>query len=335
METDRLPPDRGPPTLLVKITDDPQMEDSNITEYKNTGDPANLSQVSQKYPSIVPMDCGDSVSTNLLHSNTVEDRPSLDPNLNNRNTTVDSCNFHDSNKTVSPCDKSASDNEGNKNVPDDVQKRQERFNDLAKNRYRITDPAPYYVYVEHTEKNVGRLFPIRVGHYLYEHEEFRSGITDIVPIGVNRVKIITKTCNIANKLVDHPSLSKNKLRSYIPTYYTQRKGVVKLVDTMFSNEYLWENIQCEQEIVEIKRLRRKFINRDTGKEELVDRQMIVITFLGSVIPDKIRINFCSFSVEPWVYPVVRCFQCLRFGHIAAQCKGKPRCSRCGLDGHNH
>lgn len=342
MEENRLPPDRGPPNWLVDVSPDSEMADPSavVEETNSSGAANNLNEVTFSSESSQSVDGKDLVSNNLLPS--YSNSESCSNLKESRNYIVDhnsSIQDSPSSSHLSSDDKNTKnyDTSGSKNSPDDnfIHKRQERFNELAKNKYRITDPAPYYVYVEHVDKNIGRLFPIRVGHFLYQHEEFRSGITDIVPIGVNRVKIIAKTFNIANKLIDHPVLIENKLRSYVPTFYTQKKGVVKLVDTMFNNEYLWNNIQSEQEIVEIKRLRRRTFNRETGKEEFVDRQTLVITFLGSVLPSKIRINFCTFPVEPWIYPVVKCFACLRFGHVADQCKGKLRCSRCGLEGHDH
>lgn len=294
MNSEKLPPDRGPPSEIMDLTGD---EGLNILDCVN----------------IENSDKGSSTNnTNFSNSDQVSIL-----NLSSISDTIKS-----------------TDNEENKSLSEDNIKIQERFNELSKNKYRITDPGPYYVYVEHAEKKVGRLFPIRVGHYLFQNEDLRNDIKDIIAVGINRVKIVVNTYRVANKLVDHPTLLKHNLRSYIPNYFTQKKGVVKLVDTMFDIDYLKNNIFCEQEIVDIKRLQRKIVNKETGKEEKIDRQMIQITFLGSTIPSKIRINFCLFPVEPWIHPVVKCYSCLRFGHVASQCKGKSRCSRCGTEGHN-
>lgn len=294
MNLEKLPPDRGPPSELMDFLQDVQ---------KNPPDCVNSNN----------LDKGSSLNVENL------DRADNEGNVNlsfNTNT------------------QKSSDNEDNRSLSDDHKKRQEYFDELARNKYRVTDPGPYFVYVEHSEKKIGRLFPIRVGHYLYQSEDLRNNVKDIVSVGINRVKIVVSTYSVANRLVDHPTLLKYNLRSYIPTYFTQKKGVVKLVDTTFDLDYLRNNIHCEQEIVDIKRLQRRVVNKETGKEETVDRQMIQITFLGSTIPSRIRINFCIFPVEPWVHPVVKCFSCLRFGHVASQCKGKSRCSRCGAEGHS-
>lgn len=37
----------------------------------------------------------------------------------------------------------------------------------------------------------------------------------------------------------------------------------------------------------------------------------------------------SFSVRPYVPDLLRCYKCQKFGHVAAVCRGKQWCARCG------
>ncbi len=37
----------------------------------------------------------------------------------------------------------------------------------------------------------------------------------------------------------------------------------------------------------------------------------------------------SFLVRLYVPPPLRCYKCQKFGHVAAVCRGKQRCTRCG------
>lgn len=39
----------------------------------------------------------------------------------------------------------------------------------------------------------------------------------------------------------------------------------------------------------------------------------------------------SFVVRLYIPPPLRCYRCQRYGHIAAVCKGKQRCPKCGGD----
>lgn len=198
------------------------------------------------------------------------------------------------------------------------------------NRYRATDQGPFYVYVEHKTKNIGRLFPIRVGSYLYVNKVYKNAIMDVNTIGRNRVKVILNSRKAANDLVGHELLIKQDLISYIPKFYTERKGVVRMVDTFFSEEYLVNAIECDREVSSVKRMTRKVKDKNTGELITVDRQMIVVSFQGTTLPQNIRINGVNFPVEVYRYPVVMCTLCLRYGHSATLCKStKVRCKKCG------
>lgn len=196
------------------------------------------------------------------------------------------------------------------------------------NKYRPGDSGPYFVYVEHENKNIGRLFPVRVGHYLFNNLSFKNNVTDIKSIGLNRVKIIFKDYASANLLVNHDIMKNNNLIAYIPKIFTHKKGVIKMIDTYFDEGYLKEHIVSTKEIVEVQRLKRRVVDSD-GTVKYIPRQIIVATFLGNSIPVSVQINLCNFIVEPYVYPVVQCYRCLRFGHTAKQCKDKKdKCKKC-------
>lgn len=198
------------------------------------------------------------------------------------------------------------------------------------NRYRIGDQGPYYVYVEHKTKNIGKLFPIRVGSYLYINDAYKKTITDIKTVGRNRVKVILNSRKAANELVNHELLLKNNLISYIPKFYTQRKGIVRMVDTYFSEDYLLNSIECDRAVLSVKRMTKKVTDKNTGEAKTVDRQIIIVSFLGTTLPPFLRINGVNFPVEAYRYPVILCTACLRYGHTATLCKSTSRkCRRCG------
>lgn len=198
------------------------------------------------------------------------------------------------------------------------------------NRYKATDQGPFYVYVEHKTKNIGRLFPIRVGSYLYVNDTYKKAIVDVKTVGRNRVKVVLNSRKAANDLVSHELLIKQDLISYIPKFYTERKGVVRMVDTYFSEEYLLNSIECDREVLGVKRMTRKVTDKNTGDLKTIDRQIIVVSFQGTMLPQSIRINGVNFPVEVYRYPVVMCTLCLRYGHTATLCKStKIRCKKCG------
>lgn len=203
------------------------------------------------------------------------------------------------------------------------------------NKYKITDNGPYYVFVEHRDKNLGRLYPMRVGYYLRLSNEYKKSIIDIKIMGRNRVKVILDNFRAANEMINNDLLTKNGLLAYVPKFYTQKKGLVRMVDTFFSDDYLLRNIECNRKVLEVKRLERKVVDEE-GKEKLVKRQMVVISFQGNELPQCIRINGVNFHVEPYIHPVVQCHKCLRYGHISKLCKNDDscckKCSRVHNDG---
>lgn len=228
--------------------------------------------------------------------------------------------------TGSPEDKPADMDisEGDKDLVDNnTQKRVYNF----ENKYKSSDTGPYFVYVEHAEKNIGRLFPIKVGHYLFHCERFKNDVLDIKPVGFNRVKVIFKTGQIANALINHRIVKENGLVAYIPEYYTHRKGVIRMVDTQFSEEDLKSAIVSSQKVIEVKRMVRKVIKPD-NTIEYKPRQVIVVTFLGNSLPQSVKINVVNFQVTNYIYPVVQCFNCYRYGHTSKLCRGNTRCRSC-------
>lgn len=55
----------------------------------------------------------------------------------------------------------------------------------------------------------------------------------------------------------------------------------------------------------------------------------MIHFDEDKLPSKVFLGFMSFSVRPYVPDLLRCYKCQKFGHVAAVCRGKQWCARCG------
>lgn len=205
--------------------------------------------------------------------------------------------------------------------------RNTKFFNLTKDKYYNFQSI--YVFIEKTDnQKIGRLHPLYVGHILHKKLNLKKVITSIDRIGINRVKVGLKSAKDANDLVNNKMLETENLRAFIPNNLLLRKGLIKGVDTYFNEEYLKENIECESNILEIMRLKRKTIIE--GKASLVPRQLIVLTFEGNILPNQIIINSVIFPVEPFVQRVTQCFKCLRYGHVADQCRStNSLCVNCG------
>lgn len=61
---------------------------------------------------------------------------------------------------------------------------------------------------------------------------------------------------------------------------------------------------------------------------ITDSLSIVITFEEDKLPERVFVGYMSYEVKMYIPPPLRCFKCQKYGHVAAVCKGKQRCSRC-------
>ena len=190
--------------------------------------------------------------------------------------------------------------------------------------------GPYYAYLQHENKNIGRLHEMVVGHILHKDLGLKKSIKEISRAGINRIKVEMHTVKDIINLVNNPLLKSKQLHCFVPKHLTERRGVVRYVDTSFSEEFLMENIESTSIVKQVKRVKKKIIKED-GSVVFADRQTIIITFEGNKTPPYVFINSCRREVSPYVYSVVRCFKCLRFGHVMAQCRSsEQRCKTCGI-----
>lgn len=56
---------------------------------------------------------------------------------------------------------------------------------------------------------------------------------------------------------------------------------------------------------------------------------MLLDFQERVLPDKVTVGYMRYNVRAYVPPPLRCFKCQKYGHIAAACKGKQKCGKCG------
>lgn len=78
-------------------------------------------------------------------------------------------------------------------------------------------------------------------------------------------------------------------------------------------------------VVEVRRLK---MNRNGERS---DSSSVMFKFEERVLPDKVYVGYMSYGFRPFIPPLLRCFKCQQFGHVAAVCKGKQRCGRCARD----
>lgn len=58
---------------------------------------------------------------------------------------------------------------------------------------------------------------------------------------------------------------------------------------------------CNEQVIKLQRMNRKNKDED-GSQILVDKQVVIVTFLGNKLPQKIKKNLSYFTVEPYIQP---------------------------------
>ncbi len=102
------------------------------------------------------------------------------------------------------------------------------------------------------------------------------------------------------------------------------RGVITGIPVNVQTDAIIANIK-HVKVCEAKRLKTKRFG------DICDSLSVMLTFEGETLPDKVFVGFMSYMVKLYIPPPLRCYKCQRFGHIAAVCKGKKRCSMCGRD----
>ncbi|KAF9421452.1 hypothetical protein HW555_002667 [Spodoptera exigua] len=105
-------------------------------------------------------------------------------------------------------------------------------------------------------------------------------------------------------------------------------GVVKNIDLDIDDKEFQESLECEYQVISVRRLKRLI---DT--EGWVDSESVRLCFKSSTLPPYVCIYGCRFKVEPYTFPVTQCSACWRYGHLLKMCPTKKNlCPKCG-EGH--
>ncbi|CAG9829823.1 unnamed protein product [Diabrotica balteata] len=197
-----------------------------------------------------------------------------------------------------------------------------------KNKYSSTDQGPYYVFVQSKEGNIGKFHKISTARLILNAEpEIRDNILNISVTGRNKVKVELNSFNSANKLVESKVFQEKNYEAYIPTFFTYKKSVIKSIDKDIKDDDLLNIIKPKYgnnfKVYEVRRIKRKV------NGELLPTMAVIVTFKGQMIPKQVVIEKIIYDVEIYVPRVIQCRQCMRYGHVSAQCRGNVRCGKCG------
>lgn len=199
--------------------------------------------------------------------------------------------------------------------------------------YSDSDEAPFLVHVTRSVGDISSgtvLSPIKFGHFLFSNK-IKNIIADGVKrVGRNRISVEFKSGCDANSFLSNPALSHAKYSASIPSYTCSRMGIVRGVPVEWSLEDIVNSIRVPSGFGSITRARR--LNKKSHSEEnsisYIPTQSVVLTFKAQKLPSHVYCFYTSLPVEPYILPSIQCQKCCRFGHIASQCRSKPRCFVC-------
>ena len=210
----------------------------------------------------------------------------------------------------------------------------ERINKInINNRFQEDNPGPYYIFVEHKYLNVGRIHPMKLNEILTQLGEDEKHVVELYPVGRNLIKLEISNANAANRIVENNFFEQNNLVAYVPLNLTEKKGIIRGVDTGYTEEQLMNLINSPIKVLKIERLYRKVKSKINENEMVrVPRQMIKVTFAKRELPQFVFFGKLRCTVDTYYSPVIQCFSCLLYGHTSTQCKSKKiRCKNCGKE----
>jgi hypothetical protein len=109
---------------------------------------------------------------------------------------------------------------------------------------------------------------------------------------------VLKTALAANSLVREKLFSDNELTAYIPQHLTEKKAIVRGVDTKLTESQLTTLIESEVPVLGVRRMTR-LVEQD-GEKIKIPRQTIVVTFAGLSVPKAVTINYIKCPTELYI-----------------------------------
>ncbi|CAH1647536.1 unnamed protein product [Spodoptera littoralis] len=104
-------------------------------------------------------------------------------------------------------------------------------------------------------------------------------------------------------------------------------GVVKNIDLDIEDKEFQDSLECEHQVVSVRRLKRL---TDTGG--WINSETVRICLRSVFTPICLYIYGYRFKVEPYTFPVTQCSACWRYAHPLKICPTKNNlCPKCGKE----
>lgn len=191
-------------------------------------------------------------------------------------------------------------------------------------QYESGDTGPYRVMVELIDTQNGdlKINKLSLASTLRRMPLYKTHVTEMKQVGRNKLMVYLNNYQIANRLTTDTDLKEKNYRAYISRHLISVTGVISGVPLDISEKEIIDEIECEYPVMTVYRMNRHV----NGRKEPTMR--VSITFRAAKLPEHVRIFCCSVGVRAFYRKTVLCHNCLRYNHLATNCKSKRRCNNC-------
>lgn len=131
----------------------------------------------------------------------------------------------------------------------------------------------------------------------------------------------------ANKLLLIKSLAGLPVHVMIPQSYMKTLAKIRDVPLEYSDYDLLEYLK-DAGVISVTRQKRWARNED-GSATMQPIRNVILQFRHDMpLPKRVALGFTVHTVEEYIEPAVRCYNCQRYGHKAKTCRGTKRCKVC-------
>jgi hypothetical protein len=199
--------------------------------------------------------------------------------------------------------------------------------------YTPKDPGPFVVHIQLNKTSSGEgttLNPVKFGQYLCSHNINGLKQGGVTKIGRNRISLDFVSATAANKYLESYNLESMEYSAFIPSFNIQRMCIIRRVPKDLSNDEIASGVITPQGFGKVTKARRLSVKKKINDvQEWIPTETVALTIDGQKLPQRVFLFHNSFVTEKYNLPVIQCFQCCRFGHVKANCRSQPRCSKCG------
>ncbi|KAI5639932.1 hypothetical protein NE865_07661 [Phthorimaea operculella] len=149
------------------------------------------------------------------------------------------------------------------------------------------------------------------------------GVDHVKAVGMSLIKVFFKDKENANKfLLNQNLLHQNGWIARVPYDNLEVQGIIR-VPIEITEEELLQELKSSAEVIGVKRFMRK-----APDGSLIPTQTVLVTMLGSVLPDHVTYDHIWFDTKPYIKPLRQCYTCYKFDHGRGSCRSKQVCSLC-------